>query len=94
MAYLILGIFVVVVFAPLVIPWGKKLLAYCLAAWFFLWIMFFIQIERESDPIYDAGIVSDNVALGLSVLIFIIVIAIRSLLQFIWSKILAKRNHK
>lgn len=93
MVYFILGIFTVVVFAPLVIPWGKKLLVYCVTAWFFLWVMFFIQMVRESDPSYDAGIVSDGVALVLSVFVFIIVVAIRSLLHFIWSKILAKRNH-
>ena len=93
MAYLILGIFTAVVFAPLVIPWGNKLLVYCVAAWLFLWVMFFIQMERENYPSYDAGIISDGVALGLLVIVFIIVVAIRSLLHFICSKVLAKRNH-
>ena len=93
MAYLIPGIFTIVVFAPLVIPWGKKLLVYCGTAWFFLWVMFFIQMKRESDPGYDTGIVSDGAALGLLVFVFIIVVAIRSLLHFIWSKFFAQRNH-
>jgi hypothetical protein len=89
MAYLILSIIVVIIFAPFVMPWGKKLIAYSITSWFLLWCMFFIQINRESDPVYDAGIISDGVVVGLSIIIFIAVIAIRCLFKFIT----CKRNH-
>ena len=93
MAYLLLSILSIIIFSPLVMPWGKKLFIYCITAWFLLWLMFFIQMNRETNPTYDAGIVSDGVALGFSILVFVIVIALRSLAQFIWYKINEKRNY-
>ena len=92
MAYLI-SILLIIVFSPLVIPWGRKLLIYCITAWFLLWVLFFIQMNRETDPSYDAGIISDGAALGFAIFIFIIVITVRSIAQLIWFKINAKRNH-
>lgn len=90
MAYLILGILSVIVFSPLVIPWGTKLLTYSIITWFLLWIILFIKMGFEKDPAYDAGIISDGGVLGLSI---IVVIAMRSLIQFIRYKININPNN-
>jgi hypothetical protein len=81
------------VFSPLVIPWGKNLLIYCITSWFLLWVLFFIQMNREANPNYGAGLISDGAALGFAIFVFIIVINVRSIIQLIWFKINAKRNH-
>lgn len=93
MAYLLLSILSIIVLSPLVLPWGKKLLSYCIITWFLLWLMLFIQMEREADPTYDAGIISVGTALGLSIFVFIVVVAIRCVARLIWLKISAKNNH-
>ncbi len=93
MAYLLLGILLLTVFAPLAIPWGKSLLIYSITAWFVLWVAFFLQMERESSQAYDIGIISEGVGLAFSIIAFIIVIAVRCIAQFIWFKINVERNH-
>ncbi len=93
MEYLIPSIFILIVLAPLVIPWGKKLLAYSLSCWLLLWLMFFLQMEQETEPNYEAGIISDGVALGATIFIFACVIAVRGVLQFIFFKVSKKGNH-
>jgi hypothetical protein len=93
MVYLILGILLLSVLAPLAMPWGKSLLVYSIIMWFALWIAFFFQMERESSPAYDAGIVSDGVVLVLLIIVYIIVISVRCIYQFIRFKTSAQRNH-
>ena len=93
MAYLLLGIITLIVFAALAIPWGRSLLVYSIATWFVLWVAFFLQMERESSPLYDSGIISGGAGLILFILVYIIVIAVRCIAQFIWLKVDAKRNH-
>ncbi|WNZ55896.1 hypothetical protein QT397_24135 [Microbulbifer sp. MKSA007] len=86
MTLFILGILSVTVFFPLVLPWGEKLLIYCTAVWFLLWLIFFLQTERESNPIYDVGIVGDSATLGISILAFAIVVFARSFIHFVMNK--------
>ncbi|GAA5444871.1 hypothetical protein Misp06_03063 [Microbulbifer sp. NBRC 101763] len=93
MALFVLGLLSVIVFSPLVLPWGKKLLIYSAAVWFLLWLMFFLQAERESNPAYDSGIVGDSAALGISILVFAIVVFVRSLTHVVMYKVKANRNH-
>lgn len=93
MALFILGTLLVIVFSPLVLPWGKKLLIYCAAVWFFLWLIFFLQAERESNPTYDSGMVGDSAVSGVSILAFAIVVFARSLIHFVMYKVKANRNH-
>jgi hypothetical protein len=92
MEYLILSILSVLIISPLMLPWGKHLLTYSISVWFFLWVIFFLQANREISLTYDAGIISDSVALGFSIFSFTCVVAARSLGQFIWYKINENRN--
>ena len=87
MAYLILGIVSLIILAPLAMPWGKSLLVYSITAWFVLWVAFFLQMERESSSLYDSGIISGGANLILLILVYIIVIAVRCIAQFIWQKV-------
>ena len=93
MEYLILTILALIIFMPLFIPWGKKLLAYCIITWFALWALFIYQMERESSPTYDHGIFTDSMVVILCIVLFIIVVSFRSLAQFIWNKFHAKHSH-
>ncbi len=93
MASLILGILSVLIIFPLILPWDNKLLIYSVVVWLLLWLMFFLQVGKEIRPSYDTGIVSDGVVLGLSILAFTVVIAVRCLGQFIWYKISGNSNH-
>ncbi len=72
---------------------SKSLLVYSIATWFVLWIAFFLQMERESSPLYDAGIISGGAGLIFLILVYIIVIAVRCTAQFIWNRNNVKRNH-
>ncbi len=93
MTYLILGILILIVVAPLAMPWGKSLLIYSIAAWFVLWVAFFLQMQKESSQASDVGIISDGVVLAFSIIVFIIVIAVRCIAQFIWSELNIERSH-
>jgi hypothetical protein len=93
MTYLILGILLLTIFAPLAMPWGRSLLIYSVATWFVLWVAFFLQMDRESSQVYDVGIISDGIILAFSIIIFIVVIAVRCFAQFIRFKINAESNH-
>lgn len=93
MALFLLVILLVMIFAPFVFPWGKKLLTYCTAVWFFLWLMLFFQAERENNPTYDAGLFGDSGFLGFFILVFAIVVSVRSLVHVVMSKVKASRNH-
>lgn len=93
MASLILGILLVLIIIPLILPWDNKLLIYSVVVWLLLWLIFFLQVGKEISPDYDSGIVNDSVVLVLSILAFTIVIAFRCLGQFIWYKINGNRNH-
>ncbi|WP_444940630.1 hypothetical protein ACJJI3_19375 [Microbulbifer sp. ZKSA004] len=92
MALFILSILSVTVFFPLVLPWGEKLLIYCTAVWFLLWLIFFLQTERESNPIYDVGIVGDSAALAISILVFAIVVFARGFIHVVMNEVKANRN--
>ncbi len=91
MGYLILAIFAVIIFLPIFLPWGRKLLIYSITTWFALWILFFYQMERENSPTYDAGIFTDSMSIILCIVLFIIVVSVRGLVQFIWHN--RRKNH-
>ena len=84
-------ILLVISLSPLVIPWCKKSLIYCLTVWLLLWVVFFFQMEREINPIYDVGLISDGVIIACAICIFIVAVALRSLAQYIWFKFNIKR---
>ncbi|GGB18238.1 hypothetical protein GCM10007414_34570 [Agarivorans gilvus] len=84
MEYLILTTLAIIVLIPLVIPWGKVLNVYCITVWFSLWVLFYVQTERENLPSYDAGIISDDVVLGVFILAFILVVVLRILVKLIF----------
>jgi len=84
MEYLILTTLAIIVLIPLVIPWGKVLNIYCITVWFSLWLLFYVQTERENLPSYDAGIISDDVVLGVFILEFILVVVLRILVKLIF----------
>jgi len=84
MEYLILTTLAIIVLIPLVIPWGKVLNIYCITVWFSLWLLFYVQTERENLPSYDAGIISDDVVLGVFILAFILVVVLRILVKLIF----------
>mgnify|MGYP000235843211 CR=1 FL=1 len=84
MEYLILTTLAIIVLIPLVIPWGKVLNIYCITVWFSLWVLFYVQTERENLPSYDAGIISDDVVLGVFILAFILVVVLRILVKLIF----------
>ncbi|WP_189402491.1 hypothetical protein [Arenicella chitinivorans] len=86
MEYITICMVSIAIFYPLVMPWGRILLLYCLAIWCALWGAFFFQIERETNPSYEAGIVSDGVILGIIVIMFMIVIIVRAIFHYIWRK--------
>jgi hypothetical protein len=84
MEYLILTTLAIIVLIPLVIPWGKVLNIYCITVWFSLWVLFYVQTERENLPSYDASIISDDVVLGVFILAFILVVVLRILVKLIF----------
>jgi uncharacterized membrane protein len=80
------------VFAPLAMPWGKGLLIYSVTAWFVLWVAFFVQMERQSSQAIKVGIISDGVVSVFSIIVFIIVIAVRCLVHLILFNNNTERN--
>ncbi len=94
MAELLLTIFAVVVLAPAFIPWGKVFTSYTICTWFLLWALFFFQMERESIPRYDGGIISDSIGIIFFIIVFIIVVSVRSLFQVVLRKLSANRKIK
>ncbi|RBP47117.1 hypothetical protein [Arenicella xantha] len=77
LTYALLAIFAIINLLPLVLPWRRTLLFYCLAAWFGQWLLFFYQLNRESNINYEHRMLDYSVLIALCIGIFAFAVVVR-----------------